>query len=162
MAFVLTRPTSSGGIGIPGMTITNINGQNVLTLEDTTRGNKILSVSENPIMFSDNVLSNNDWISIGNARDADTAYVSELDATIVMAIGECENPGNNDKNIHLYINNVDLGTIGSFNGNVVDAFVNTTMNIDVNQGDTIRLRAKDGVAGKIQDTIIKLTLKWRG
>lgn len=164
MGFVLTRPTSQGGGAgaVPGLSITIINGQNVLTLEDTTRGNKLLSVSENPITFSENSLSHNDWIAIGTARDADTAYVADLNGTIVMAIGQCENPQNNDKNIHLYINNVNLGSIGSFAGNVMAAFANTTLNIDINQGDVISLRAKNGIPGRIQDTVIKLTLKWRG
>ena len=164
MAFILTRPASpgAGAGGIPGLSITNINGQPTLTLQDSTRGNKNLSVSENPLVFSENVLQNNDWIQIGTASDADTAYVAEFDGTIVYASGMCENVNNNDKNIHLYINSVDYGSIGLLSGPGLDTFINTTLNIDFNQGDMIRLRAMDGIAGRIQDTVIKIILKWRG
>jgi len=165
MAFVLTRPSSAGGgsgSAIPGMTITFINGQPKLTLEDTTRANKILSVAEVPIVYSENRLTNNDWIQIGTANNADTAYVVPFNGTIVSATGQCENVRGNDKNIHLYINNVDQGSIGSLIGPTLDTFINTTIDINFNQADSLRLRAKDGITGRIEDTVIKLVLKWRG
>jgi len=163
MAFVLTRPISTGGsTGVVGMSITNINGQPMITLEDTTRSNKILSVAENPVTFAENVLLHNDWIQIGTANNADTAFVADFNGTIVAGTGICENVRNHDKNINLYINNVDKGAIGSFTGPTLDTFINTTLNIDFNQGDTIRLRAVDGTTGKIEDSVVKLTIKWRG
>ena len=164
MAFVLTRPTSTSSAtsSLPGVNITTINGQPTLTLQDTTRSNKILSVSENPLVFSENRLSHNDWVQIGTAKDADTSYVAEFDGTVVFASGHCENVRNNDKNIHVYINTVDMGPIGSFIGSSRDTFINTTLDIDFNQGDTIRVRAKDGTSGFINDTVIKIILKWRG
>lgn len=163
MAFVLTRPVASGGgTSVNGMTITNINGQPTLTVEDTTRGNKILSVSENPITYSENILGHNDWIQIGNARDAASSYVADFDGTVVFATGQCEDVNNNDKDIHLYINTTDMGSIGSLTGSTLDTFVNTTLNINFNQGDMFRLRSKNGTPGRIQDTVIKIILKWRG
>lgn len=165
MAFVLTKPTGSGGGGgstVPGMTITVINGQPVLTLEDTSRGNKILSVAENPISFAENRLGDLDWIQIGNANDADSGFVADLNGTIVFATGHCENVNGNDKNIHLYINGADQGSLGSLAGPATGSFINTTIDIDFNQGDVIRLRAQNGLTGNIQDTVIKLVLKWRG
>jgi len=162
MAFVLTRPISGGGAGISGMTTTNINGQPMITLEDITRSNKILSVAENPVSFAENVLLHNDWIQIGTASDANTAFVADFDGTIVAATGICENVRNHDKNINLYINSTDQGAIGSFTGSTLDTFINTILNIDFNQGDMIRLRAVDGITGKIEDSVIKLTIKWRG
>jgi len=164
MTFVLTRPTSGGAGGgtVPGMTISTINGQPVLTLEDTTRGNKILSVAEIPIVYAENKLGNNDWVEIGNANNADTAYIATFDGTIVSATAQCENVRNNDKNIHLYINNVDQGPIGSLIGPTLDTFINTTIDINFNQSDSIRLRSKNGISGRIEDTVIKLVLKWRG
>jgi len=165
MAFVLTRPTSGGsssGIGIPGMTITIINGQPVLTLEDTTRGNKILSVAEVPVVYAENSLKHNDWLEIGNANNADSAYIATFDGTIVSATAQCENVNGNDKNIHLIINNVDQGAIGSLIGPTLDTFINTVIDIDFNQADSLRLQARDGITGKIEDTVVKLVLKWRG
>jgi len=163
MAFVLTRPTTSGGSsGIPGMNISIINGQPVLTLKDTTRADKILSIAEVPVVYAENGLNNNDWVEIGNANNAETAYIATLNGTIVSATAQCENVKNNDKNIHLYINNVDQGVIGSLIGPTLDTFINTTLDIDFNQGDSMRLRAKNIVSGRIEDTVIKLILKWRG
>lgn len=164
MAFVLTRPTSTNNTtsSLPGVNVTTINGQPTLTLQDSTRSNKILSVSEIPLVFSENRLSHNDWVQIGTARDANTSYVAEFDGTIVYASGQCEKVRNKDKNIHVYVNNTDVGSIGSLVGVTQDTFINTTLNIDFNQGDTIRVRAKDGNAGFINDTVIKIILKWRG
>lgn len=160
---------SGGGSSIPGLTITNINGQPMLTLEDTTRGNKILSVAEQPIQWAENGLTNLDWIRIGNANDAESGYVADFDGTIVFASAHCENTGSNTKEIHLYVNNTDIGSIGTLSGGTNATFINTTANIDFSQGDRIRLRAVNATGGSpepgngaIQDTVIKLTLKWRG
>lgn len=164
MAFVLTKSVSGGGStgGVDGLTITTINGQPILTLVDTSRADKILSVAENPVTWAENRLNNNDWIEIGNANNADSAYVADFNGTITAATGQCENVRNNDKNIHLYINNVDQGSIGSLLGPTLDTFINTTLNIDFNQGDQLRLRAVNINNGRIEDTVIKLVLKWRG
>ncbi len=173
MAFVLTRPTSGGGTGggtLPdGLTVTIINGQPILTLEDITRANKILSVSENPIMFSENILTNNDWIRIASASDRASGYVADFDGTIVSATGHCKRVNNNDKAIRLYTQGVDRGSIFTFFGSGEDYEINTTLNIDFNQGDKIRLVAKNilsgspptPTSGRIQDTVVKLVLKWR-
>ncbi len=173
MAFVLTRPTSGGGTGggtLPdGLTVTIINGQPILTLEDITRSNKILSVSENPIMFSENILTNNDWIRIASASDRASGYVADFDGTIVSATGHCKRVNNNDKAIRLYTQGVDRGSIFTFFGSGEDYEINTTLNIDFNQGDKIRLVAKNilsgspptPTSGRIQDTVVKLVLKWR-
>lgn len=174
MGFVLTRPTSpasTGGGTLPdGMTVTIVNGQPMLTLEDTTRGNKILSVSENPIMFSENILTNNDWVRIASASDRASGYVADFNGTIVAATGHCKKVNDNNKAIRLYTQGVDRGTIFTFFGSGEDYEINTTINIDFNRGDKIRLVAKDTLVGspptpttgRIQDTVIKLVLKWRG
>ena len=163
MAFVLTKPVSGGGVGgVEGLTITVINGQPILTLVDTTRADKILSVAENPVAWNDNRLQNNDWVKIGNAANAESAYVADFDGTIVGATGHCENVRNNDKIMHVHINNVNKGDVGILSGPNIEKFITTTLNVDFNQGDEIRLQARDGNAGPIEDTVIKLILKWRG
>ena len=165
MAFVLTRPVTpggAGGTGVDGLTITTINGQPMLTLVDTTRANKILTVAENPIVWNDNRLTNNDWIKIGSAANAESAYVATFDGTIVASTGQCENVRNNDKIIHVFINNTNKGAIGTLSGPNIESYTNTALNIDFNQGDQIRLQARDGTRGPIEDTVVKLILKWRG
>jgi len=152
----------AGTSGIPGTAVTIINGQPTLTLVDTTRNNKILSVAEIPIAYTDNKLKNNEWLRVGNSNHAMSGFIAEFNGTLTFASGQCQRVRNNDKDIHLYINNVDLGSIGSYTGSSNSTFINTTIDIDFNQGDLIRLRAKDGTPGKIEDTVVKLILKWRG
>jgi len=60
----------------------------------------------------------------------------------------------------LFVNDVDQGSIGTLNG-VDVSFVNTTLDIDFNQTDKIRLQAQQGSGGAIGNTLIKLTLKRR-
>lgn len=152
---------SSGGSSIPGLDVTTINGQPMLTLVDSTRSSKILSVAENVLSFSTNNLSDLEWLSIGNATDADSGYVADFDGTVVAATGQCENTGANSKDIHLYINGTDQGAIGNLSGGNNASFINTTLNFDFSQGDKIRLQAQ-GAGAQILDTVVKVTLKWRG
>jgi len=153
--------TNTGGTLPPGFTLSSINGQPVLTIEDATRTNKDLSVTDQPIIFSENRLGNLDWLQIGNANDADSGYISDLDGTLVYVSAHCENTGASSKDIHLFVNSTDMGSIGTLGGGTNVTFVNTTLDVDVLQGDRIRLRAVDGILGNIQDTVVKLTIKWR-
>lgn len=162
-AFVLTKPIpGGGGSSVTGLTVTVINGQPMLTLEDTARANKILSVADHPFSFAENRLSDLDWIRIGQSVDADSGFIADFDGTVTYATGHCENTGANLKNIHLFINTTDMGSVGTLSGGMNVTFINTTIDIDFVQGDRIRLQAQDGTSGNIQDTVVKLTLKWRG
>ena len=166
MGIVLTQPsltpTTGGGGFPPNLQVRNINGQDILTLQDASRGNKFLSVAENNYTFSEARVNNKDWIQIGTAKSAGAGLIAELNGTIVYASGNCDSVNNNDKEIHLFINNNDVGVIGTFTGPINSSFFNTSLNIDVNQGDLIRLRAYDINTGKIRDVTIKITIKWRG
>ncbi len=163
MAFFFLR--AKGG-GASSLTTAIINGQPTVVFGDTTRleGSpataKLLSIAEQPVMFSQNRLKTNDWIAIGDAIDADSGYIADFDATIVYASAHCEDTGAESKDIHLYIDGVDNGSIGTLSGGTDATFINNTLDFDLDQGDKIRLRAF-GAGGQIQDTVIKLTLKWR-
>lgn len=164
-AIILTRPAStsvSGGSGITGLDVTIINGQPMLTLEDTTRSNKILSVGEQIFTFAENRLSDLDWIRIANASDADSGFIADFDGTIVNISAHCENTGSAAKDLRLFIDGTDTASLGTLSGGANATINDTSLNIDFNQGQRIRLRAVDGVAGNIEDTVIKLTVKWRG
>ena len=162
---VLTKPRSGGG-GSSDVQLVNVNGQPIIMFVDTTRGGgsppigKRLSVAEQTLAFSENRLGNNDWIQIGNASDADSGYIADFDGTLTYATGHCENTGTNTKNIHVFINNIDKGSIGTLSGGLNATFINTTIDVDFIQGDRIRLQAQ-GAGGAIQDTVIKLTVRWR-
>jgi hypothetical protein len=149
------------GVTIPGLAVTTINGQPTLTLVDTTRGNKILSVAEQPFPYSENRLTNNDWVRPGHANDALSGYQMDFDGTIVSCTAQCEDTGANSKDIHLYIDAVDQGSVGTLTGGANVGFQNTTLDLDFSQGARIRARAV-GVDGAIQDTVVKVTVKWRG
>lgn len=147
---------------LPGTRVTLINGQPMLTLVDTTRGNKILSVSEQAITYGSNLVNHLTWISIHDATDANSGYIADFDGTVVYANAHCADTGANSKDIHLFINGIDNGIIGTLSGGVNVTFTNTTLNIDFIQGDRIRLQARDIATGSIEDTVAKLTIKWRG
>lgn len=139
-----------------------INGQQVLTFEDPTRSDKRLSVTDHPIMFANNALDDDEWMDIGDASNTDVGYVADLDGTIVMATGQCEDANGNSKEIHVFVNGTDEGSVGTLSGGDNVQFVTTTLDIDFDQGDKIRLQAQNGSGGDIDDTVVKLTLKWRG
>jgi len=147
---------------LPGVDITVINSQPMLTLIDTTRLDKVLSVAESNLIFSENKLNDNDWIQIGNANDADASYIAEFDGTLVYASAHCESTGGNSKEIHFYIGAADSATLGTLVAGTNVSFNNVTANVDFSQGDRLRVRAQNGSGGDIQDTVVKLTLKWRG
>lgn len=155
-------PTAPGGLQR-----STINGQQIMTFLDTTRGTgsppvgKRLSIAEQTLVFAENVLTINDWIRIGNANDADTGFIMDLDGTITFATGHCENAQSNGKNIHLFVNGVDHGSIGTLSGAGEVQFVNTTLDVDFSQGDKIRLQAQQGTGTAILDTVIKLVVRWR-
>lgn len=162
---VLTTPRPSGS-GSSDVQLINVNGQPTIMFVDSTRGagsppvGKRLSVSEQTLVFSENRLNNNDWIQIGNANDTDSGYVVDFDGTLTYATGHCENTDVNSKNIHVFVNGIDQGSVGTLAGGLNASFINTTLDIDFTQGDKIRLQAQ-GTGGAIQDTVIKLTVRWR-
>ena len=161
---VLTRPISAGvgaAAAFPGLTTTVINGQPMLTLEDTTRFNKALSVSEQVLVFAESRLAHLDWISISTTADADSGYVADFDGTATSITAHCENTASNNKDIHLYIDSTDMGPVVALSGGANVKAGNQVLNVDFVQGQRIRLRAV-GDTDKIEDTVIKLTIKWRG
>lgn len=160
-AIVLTRPIG-GGSSISGLTTTIINGHPMLTLEDTTRGNKILTVAENVLLFAENKLNDQDWIDISSASGAESSFVATFDGTVVNISAHCEDTKLNSKEIRLYINGIDTAGLGTLSGGANATINDTTLDTDFAQGDRIRLRAINGSGGNIEDTVIKLTVKWRG
>jgi len=148
-------------LGFGGLAVTTINGQEVLTLEDTTRANKILSVGDTSVTWSENRVGNNDWMQIGSAVDADSGYIVPLNATVVKVTAHTENDNGNVKPMLLYIDGALNSTIGTFAGVAGESqFVDATLNIDVAQGEKLRIRG--GTGGQIEDTVITVWLKWRG
>lgn len=148
--------------GLGGLSVTTIGGQEVLTLVDTTRSNKVLSVETSAITWAENNITNNDWVRIGNSTDASSGYVVPLDATIVKVVAHTSDDNGNSKDIDLYIDGSNNGAIVSFTAvSGENEFTDNTLNIDVDAGEKIRLRG-DAAGGLIDDTVITIWLKWRG
>jgi len=168
MSIVLTKPVavpSSSGATITGLSSTVINGQPMLTYDDPVRANKTLSISEQNYIFSRGRVSNNDWIRIANTAHAEAGFVAEFDGCVCYASAHCEDTGNASKDIHLFIDDNDMGSIGTLTGGTNSTFTNTALNFDYLQGQRIRLLAVDSngsTAGNIQDTVITITIKHRG
>ncbi len=144
--------------------VTTIGGNDIVTFTDTTRGNKTLSVESNTYSFGENSLVHLDWIRpVGNATDADSGYIMPLDGTVVFGTAHCENTsGADSKDIHLFINGVDQGSLGTLAGGANVTFNNNTVNLDFNAGDRIRLQAQGAATGNIEDTVASVTVRWRG
>lgn len=147
-----------------GLAMSLISGQPMLTFIDDTRGvsGKRLSVSDQVLVFAENQLAANDWLEIGSAVDATSGYIANFPGTIVHASIHCANGNGNTKNIHVFVNGVDAGSIGIVTAGANTSLINNTIDIDFTQGDKIRLQAQQGSGGAIHDTVVKLTLKWRG
>lgn len=150
-------------LGLGGMAVTAINGQNILTLVDSTRSDKVLSVDSVELMYGENRIADNDWMDIGSAVDADSSYVAPMNGTIVYSTGHSEDTGANGMDMHVYINGVDSGSVGTLTGGANASFHDTTVNLNFSQGDRIRIRAVQSTGTDIiQDTVVSLYIKWRG
>lgn len=145
----------SGSIGL-----STINGQLIPTFIDTGRGSKTLSVETTNVRWAEANVSNNDWIQFGHASDADSGFILPHNGTIVRVVGHCENTVGNSKNINLYIDGTNNGSIGQFVGAGEQNFVNNALNIDVNSGQKLRMRGAPA-SGTIRDTSIILWIRWR-
>ena len=162
----LTRPITTGANApatppVPGLGLSTINNQPMLTLIDVTRANKTLSVSEQVLIFSENQLTHLDWIRIGgNATDAESGFIADFDGTVTSLTAHCENTGLEQKDITLFVDDIDEGVVGTLSGGNNATTNNQIINVDFLQGQRLRLRAV-GIGGAIQDTVIKLTIKWR-
>lgn len=149
-------------LALPAITVSDINGQQIVTLADTTRANKVLSLDSVVFTWGENALSDLDWMQIGgNATDADSGFIVPNDGTVVYATGHCENTSANSKNIHLFIDGVDQGSLGTLAGGANAEYVDNTLNIDFVQGQKLRLRAVGSGTGVINDTVASVFVKWR-
>jgi len=149
-----------------------INGQPIVTYTDNTRGTgsplaKRLSTDMVQYSWEENTVGNNDWVRLGGATDALTGHVMPMDATIVGVVAHTSNDGGNSKGIRLYIDGTLYSTpdpLFSFTAvsgqNEYNSFVTMNLDVDVDQGEKIRLRG-DASGGVIQDTVITLYIRWR-
>ena len=164
-SIVLTKPLAIPQKKIAGLSSTIINGQPMLTYDDPVRNEKTLSISEQNRTFSRQTVKNLDWMRIDNTAHSDAGFVAEFDGTVCYASGHCEETGARSKEIHLFIDEIDMGSIGTLAGGDNAKFTNTGLDLDYDQGQRIRLQVYDTTgspAGDIEDTVITVTIKHRG
>ncbi len=142
--------------------IATIGGQPKPVYVDSSKSGKVLSVEMSNYWWAEAALSNNDWVQIGHANDADAGWIMPFDGTIVGVTAHCENnPTGNAKDMRFYVNTtqVDASFIqipAGTNQTVNDQ----TKNFDFSAGDRLRFRAGSS-GGTINDTVISLLVKWR-
>jgi hypothetical protein len=149
-------------LGFNELELSSIDGQNFLTIVDQDRDDKKLSVDSTEFVFSENRLNPNNWINIGSSVNAFNGYVVPFDATIVYATSSCDE-ATGDYDLEIYVNNDSSGTAISYlNGDNNKVLVNNELNIDVDKGQRIRVRAvSTSGSGRLEDTVISVFVKWR-
>lgn len=142
--------------------VSTINSQPVPTFVDTTRSNKVLSMSDVSFTWGENVLGHNDWIrTAGNAHNALSGYIMPLQGTVVYVGAHCEDCNGNTKDLHLYIDGVDQGSIATLTGVGEDSDFNATLDLNFTQGQKLRLRSVGSGSGDIEDTVATVHVRWR-
>ena len=148
-------------LNLDNLTIVNIDGQPTLVITDTTRtGSPQLSVETTAITWAEAFVSDNDWISIGNAIDALSGFIIPHKARIVKVTAHTEDDNNISKAFDLYIDGASqsLFSFTAVNGENEYQQVNT--DITVAKDTKLRVRATNTPSGSIGDTVITLWLKW--
>lgn len=135
-----------------------INGQYHQVFIDPNR-TKTLSTSIVNYYWSESQVSNNEWMEIGSSTTIGTGYVMPFDGTVVGMTIHCDNSGNSTKDMSLYVNNSNNGTVATVTGGADVSFVDMTLDMDFLQGDKIRIKA--GAGGPIQDVVINILVRWR-
>lgn len=142
--------------------LATIGGQMKPVYVDSSKGGKVLSVEMSNYWWAEAALSNNDWVQIGHANDADAGWIMPFDGTIVGVTAHCENnPTGSGKDMRLYINGSQFDPSFITIPAGTNATVNDqTKNVDFSAGDRLRFRAGSS-GGTINDTVISLMVKWR-
>lgn len=161
MAYVVDENGNAAPLNNTSVTSqVDLDGIPTIVAPDNIRS-KTLSVATIQFTWAESAVSNNEWMKIGRATDADTGHIMPHDGTIVGITGFCENGNSAAQYFRLYINTTQIdpnfAEFPAGTGNV--QFVYTNKDVDFNRGDRIRIRA--GGNGYIYDTNISLFIKWR-
>lgn len=141
-----------------GLSFTTIAGEQILTLMDTTRGTKKLSVEKVNYLYTKSSVSNGTYLYVGYLTSSIVGYVMPMNATIVGIALHVIDGNNTTIQYDLYVNGA-LHTSNLINGvssaeikNVVN-----TLDIDINQSDKLAMRGLR-TSGSSSHTEVSLTL----
>ena len=156
-------------LGITGLTFDTFpavtspaDDQTLLAFTDSTRSNKVLSVETQTFVWSDNKVSDLDWLRMGSASDSTSGHIMPLDGTIVGASAHVEDTDSSTFDFDVYIDGVDSGAVVSVASGTDQTDTDPTLNIDFNAGQKLRIRADEtSGGGQMGDTVVTLFVKWR-
>lgn len=134
----------------------------MIFVADESRNNKVLSLESTTFRFAESMIHDDDWLRIGDASDSDVGFIMPFDGTVIRCTGFCEDVRGTTTDLDLYVNNSNKGSILTFTGNDSQKVINSTIDMDFNRGDKLRVRSNiAGWGSHIRDTSIVVWVKWR-
>lgn len=147
-------------LGTVPLALSLINGTEHVTRYDSNLLRQV-SVETTGYLWAEAAIGNTEWIQIAHATNTRSGHLIPYDAVIVGATAHCENSSGATKPLALYVNDTEINgaliTIPDDGQN--STIIDMGLNIPVLQGDLLRLRGNGG-GGAVNDTVIKLYLKW--
>lgn len=130
---------------------------------DTTRSNKILSVESNNFDFAHDAPDADSWFRPGNKHiDKDiSGYILPYDGTVIRMTTHCADAKSNTKNLSVYISSTETTSVVILTGAGENQDEATDVNIDFSAGDKLRVRARNGSGGRMNETVVAIWVKWR-
>lgn len=130
---------------------------------DTTRSSKVLSVEATNLDFGHDAPDADSWFRPGNKHlDKDiNGYILPYDGTVIRMSAHCANVKSNTKNLSVYINATETTNVVTLTTAAEDQDEATGVNINFSAGDKLRIRARNGTGGRIEETVVAVWVKWR-
>ncbi len=130
---------------------------------DTTRASKILSVESNEFDFGHDAPGNNSWFRPGNNQSGNAlnGYIMPYDGTVIRLSTHTAKAKSNTKNISVFINAIETTNVVTLTGAGEDQDEATNVNIDFSAGNKLRVRARNGLGARMDETLVSVWVKWR-
>jgi len=147
-----------------GLGFTVIDGEQILTLIDTSRSNKILSVEKMNYMLVEDRVTAGTYLDIGYLTNSDGGYVMPLNATIVGISLHVTDGNNTTIQYDLYVNgSLNTSNLISASTNGENKIQNNNLNIDLSSNDKIAMRGnRTSGSSTHRNVCVMLYVRWRG
>jgi len=164
-------PSATGTVDVdilPGVGFTTIDGQEILTMIDSSRSNKILSVEKVNYLFSKTTVSNGSYLYFGDITSSSAGYVIPMNATLVGISYHKRTGDNINMRYDLYVDGsshfqgIIYGT-----GSSEEKISDNALDVDLIKNQKIAIRATQTSGGgghnnSHYDVSITLYFRWRG
>lgn len=148
-----------------GLAFTTIGGEQILTLVDASRSNKILSVEKMNYLMVENSVSNGTYLDVSYLTNTNSGYIMPLDGTIVgIALHKISGSSSTTMRYDLYVDgSLHTQNLITSNGSSEQKKQDNTLNIDLNANEKFIIRATRTAGSSTQtDVNIVLYIRWRG